>query len=193
MTRILLSAASLLALGACTGPKPDTADSHDDCLVGCGDSDSQLEDIPAPDTLGLSETGGCSDLLMYAGDPSGELILVFSTTGVAQAAYEAATLEASVELDLATEGSLELWQGTSVTNIPCNDALYGDEEVVTSWIALEGSATVSVESEGVHEAWDAYPGTATLVLQDVVLSAEGAEDASIESLGWSAYVGWLPG
>lgn len=190
MTQKILGASLLMALAACTGPKPDTGD----CIVGCGDSDSQLELAPAPDLTGLVDASGCADLMMALGDPSGELVLVFSYDGaLAQQAFESGTGAASAALDLASQGSLELWQGSSVTNLPCNDALTGDEEVLRSWLTVSGSAALTVTSDGVHEPWDAYPGTADLELSDVVLSSEGAEDVVIESLGWSAYVGWLPG
>jgi hypothetical protein len=60
-------------------------------------------------------------------------------------------------------------------------------------LAVSGTVAVEVDSDGVHEEWDAYPGTGTITLEDIVLEADGAEPVRVESLSWSAAVGWLPG
>ena len=183
-----LALLGLAGLVACVGPH-DSADSVDSAETG-----DSGELVAAPDLAVLVDASGCGDVQMVLGDPGGELLLLFSYNGgLAQAAYESEAGQAGVELELAVEGSLELWRGTSVTNIPCNDALNGDEEVLQSWLAVQGSAIVEVVSDGTTEPWGEYPGTATLELSDVVLSSEGVEDVAIESLSWSAHVGWLPG
>ena len=159
---------------------------------GGGDGTGGL--VPAPDVALLVDPGGCSDLAMTLGSQAGDLNLVFvHNADVAKTAYEAADGTASVTLDLATEASLELWQGIQVTFLTCNDAWNGNEEIVTTWKATAGTASLQVVTQGEHEPWDAYPGTGTLTLTDVVLSAEGAVDVLIPSLTWSAAIGWLPG
>ncbi len=164
-------------------------DTHTDTHT---DSSSAL--TPAPDLAALVDEGGCADVVMHLGSEAGDLVLVFNTPGLTEAAFHAMDKQASVTLDLATEyTALKLWEGVDVTNIPCNDALYGTEEVHTTWTTLSGSADLQVTSLGEHKPWDAYPGDATLTLTDVVLTADGAEDVRFDSLSWSAAVGWLPG
>ncbi|HJN75304.1 MAG TPA: hypothetical protein QGF58_15350 [Myxococcota bacterium] len=170
-------------MAGCTGGPDDTADTDD----------TGIDVLPAPDLSDLSQAGGCVDLVMTMGDPSGELVLIFNHgAGLAQQAFEGEGT-AQATLDLATEGSLELWQGVAVTNIPCNDALYGNELVVSTWTVTSGVAEVEVVSDGSSTAWGEYPGGATLKLTDVVLSEEGAEDVEIDELEWTAWVGWMPG
>lgn len=190
MTRTtLLWALPALLATACTGTPTTTDDSGTDT----GDSGTTAL-IPAPDLADLVDPGGCSDLAMTLGSTAGDLVLLMVYNGgLSQAAFDAKDGTASASLDLSVEGSLELWQGIDVTNIPCNDALNGTEEVVTLWTAVSGTAQLDVVSDGEHKAWDAWPGTTTLVLSDVVLSADGAADVSIPTLSWTAYTGWLPG
>jgi hypothetical protein len=185
-------ALALVATVATSDTKPgDTGDTGDSADTGTTTDTGAL--TPAPDLGALVNAGGCSDLAMTLGSDDKDLVLIFTTSDVTTAAYDAKAGTATVTLDLATDGSLELWQGIDVTNIPCNDALYGTEVVVTTWTVVSGTAEVSVVSSGEHEPWDEYPGDGTLSLTDVVLSADGAEDVTIDSLSWTAWVGWLPG
>ncbi|MGM0575989.1 MAG: hypothetical protein ACQEXJ_09695 [Myxococcota bacterium] len=196
---LALSAASLLTAceddGDATDTPRDVADVPGDAPADVPDTAHDTSDLtPAPDTGLLVDAGGCADLVMSLGSEADDLVLVFDYQGeVAKAAYEAESGEASATLDVATEASLELRQGTKVTALVCNDALDGSEEVVTTWTATAGTAHVEVVSDGIHEPWDAYPGDATITLTDVVLEAEGAEQVVIPTLTWSAAVGWLPG
>lgn len=165
--------------------------------------DTDLPDTDVPDTdtpvspvdvSRLTRSGGCGDLNLTMGSTDGELLLkLWHDGGLAMAAYQATSGTASVTLDLASEGSLVLWEGTQVDALACNDAWTGTEEIVTTWSAIAGTAEVSVVSDQVHEPWDAYPGTGSITLTDVVLHVDGMADVSIPSLSWSAAVGWLPG
>jgi len=158
------------------------------------DSDTDADtDVDPPDLESLDDPGGCADLIMTHDSPDGSLSLVFTyTEGLAQAAYDAGGT-ASATLDLATDATLVLRQGTNVGALSCNDALDGSEVVDTEWQAVSGSAEVEVASDLVHEEWDAYPGTGTITLTGVEFEADGAPDVSLESATWSAAVGWLPG
>ena len=201
---LLSFATATLLLGACgEGKDDDTGDAEADADTDSdtdadtdSDTDSDTDadtDVDAPDLSVLDRPGGCADLVMTFGSTDGSLNLVFSSSsGLAQAAYDDGT-SASLTLDLATSGSLVLQQGNRVTDLTCNDAFTGDEVVDTEWTAVSGTLEVEVVTDGVHEDWDAYPGTGTITLEDVVLEADGAESVSVESLSWSAAVGWLPG
>jgi len=184
-------ALALVATVATSPPETTTGDTGD--TADTGDTGDTTVLTAAPDLAALVNAGGCADLAMTLGSDAGDLVLIFTTSGVTQAAYDAKDGTATVTLDLADEGSLELWQGIEVTNLPCNDALNGTEEVVTTWSVVSGTAEVTVVSASEHEPWDEYPGDATLTLSDAVLVADGAEDVIIDSLSWEAWVGWLPG
>ncbi len=174
---------TLLLIG-CIGTNPDSS------------IDSPVDSDPGegPDLSTLTRNGGCSDLVLTQGSEDDSLILIFAyTEGLAQQAFEAEDKTASATLDLASEGSLELWQGNRVTAIVCNDALDGSEVVETAWTVASGTAAISVVSDGTSEPWGEYPGDATVTLTDVVLESPDAPDISIPSRTWSAGVGWLPG
>ncbi len=153
-------------------------------LVAC----SEPEGTDAPSLDSLVETGGCSDLTMYAASEDGDLLLVVRYDGeLATTAYEE---EVPVTVEVDAEGTVELVQGREVLNYYCNDVLeQGAQEVETTWEAVSGSLTLTVTNRGDGE----YSADADAELLDVHLQAEGAEDVHIDRMDWSAVVGWWPG
>ena len=192
--RSIWVAALVLHAGCPGAEKPPNGDADADTDTDTDTDTDADSDVAAPDLPGLEQPGGCSDLVMYMAAPAGDLLLIFShQEGLAQSAYESPVGTAALAVDLTSEGSLELWQGTELSFIPCNDALNGTEEIVTTWSATSGTAELEVVSDGTTQPWGEYPGEATLILTDVVLDADGAEQVTIASLSWAAFVGWLPG
>lgn len=164
--RAFVTAASLLALGAC-GTDP----------VGPGfESD-------------LSHRGGCADVIFYAVDADDELMLSFHLLGAASAAL-AAEEETTTVRDL-PDGSVELVleQGTRVSDAMCDDVIeQGGPQVSRTWTATAGRATLRIRPDAHGTA------RADLLLEDVVLEAAGGDTVGLARLEWEDVgVGWFPG
>jgi hypothetical protein len=189
---------AMFVMAGCSGATTDSA--LQDSVQTPGDSGTQdsgtVTDEPEAHVLTkLVTPGGCADLVLTLNSKEGDLSLVFVYRNeLTKAAYESATGAAAATVDLASGGSLELWEGIQVDQLSCNDALSGSEEILTTWTAVSGTAQLSVISNGVKNAGPAYPGTGSITLTDVVLTTADQDDLMVPNLiAWTAAVGWLPG
>lgn len=187
----------VIFLACVDGGSGSSVDSATDTDPVTGGTDSATDSGSvgdAPDLSTLTDVGGCADVVMYQSSPDRTLVLVFHYDGeVAKRAFESSSSTASDSPDLGGPATLELWQGTQVTDLVCNDALTGTEVVDRAWLATSGAAQIEVVSDGTSEPWGAYPGEGTLTLTDVVMEGSGEEDVSFSTRTWTAGVGWLPG
>jgi hypothetical protein len=80
--------------------------------------------------------------------------------------------------------------GSRVSDATCDDVVAdGGPRVRRSWTAASGTATVRIRP---LEEWSG--GRGDLVLEGVVFTSDGADDASVEILEWlDVSVGWFPG
>ena len=162
-------------------------------LTGCPAEEDTADPAAAVDLDSLTRPLGCGDVVMHYASDAGDLMLVFEHfDGLAEQAYTTGA-PAAVTLDLAVEGSLALWAGANLVNLVCNDYTIGDEVIETTWTATAGTATLEVVSNGTAKDWGEYYGDGTLTLTDVTLESPDADPVTIDSLTWTAYVGWMPG
>lgn len=155
-------------------------------LVAC-------ESAEAPDLDSLVVEGGCGDVVMYVGSEDRSLVLVAHAENLSEQSFLAGATPVSVTYDLADEPDrLELLQGHDVFDLYCNDVLT-DQRVDTTWTPVSGRITVTVTSTNEATDWGEHYGDATILVEDVVLESPVAEDVTIDSMSWEAYVGWMAG
>ena len=157
-------------------------------LAGCPFEDSAPPEV---DLSRLTEAGGCRDVVLYIASEEGDLMMVFEHYGeLARAAYEAGGL-AEREIELPLEGNLWLWEGQRLPNLECNDFTDGSEVIDRTWTVTSGSAYLSVDTRGVSKVPGEYLGDGVIVLTDVVLESDDGDPIEIETMSWSALVGWV--
>jgi hypothetical protein len=185
LTLLILSALSL----ACTGDPDDTSDTSD--TGDTGDSATLLD----PDfELALSTSGSCGNYYLYMGNADDTNSLHISGSGLAQQSYEAGEA-ITVSYTLPDEAiNIRADVGINTTHESCNDAFWLEVELDFSYEAVGGTATVTMLSTGEPKGHGGYPGFATIVLEDVQLSAgEELPIVIIEELSMEGGMGWLPG
>lgn len=177
-----------LALSAC----PEPIDNN---------GENGIEPEPAPENLDseLDRTGGCSDIVMYRFNDDDTLALIVSGQGLVEAAYQARDDDAAeststtVDLSTDTELTVELHQGENVTHQLCNDALEFEVVVDRTYVAVEGTALLTLTPTAeVAEPW-AMPADAVLDLTDVVLEADDGTQVELDTFAIEVDVGWMPG
>jgi hypothetical protein len=184
MTHPALLAVALLGLAACSGKSEDSG----------RPPDSGRPTTP-PDLSRLSAEGGCGDLYLYQVDPAGSLLLetsVFPSPSLGEQSAADGNAPASLAVDLATDPVLTLSEGIDLDHLPCNDALEGTEEVLTTWTPVAGTATFTFTASGETEV-DRPLGEGRVELEGVVLEAPDGTSLTVPDRSWTAAAGWLPG
>lgn len=187
-----MRAALLFGLLGCPPAGDDTGDADT-----ADTADTAGTDVPFPDLARLTEYGGCADVVLdaHAVDDTVGMVLEAFDLGIARAACESGTQTMDITLPDARV-ALRVDAGEHVAHYVCNDAIEYEPVVETTWVATGGSLTIEViPADTTYEDCEGWPyGSATLTLHDVVFeSADGGETTTVETFGWSAMVGWLPG
>ena len=152
---------------------------------GCG------ADVLGPDFVEeLTRFGGCADVVFYAVDADDEVMVTFRAEGLVAASREAGTETTTVVAFPSSGADLRIEQGSRISDATCDDVIENSgPRVRHSWTAASGTATVRIRplenSSGAH---------GDLLLQDVVFTAGGTDEITIERLEWrDVPVGWYPG
>lgn len=148
-----------------------------------------------PDLLGphfvqrLTHFGGCGDVIFFAVDSDDEVMVTFRAEGLVAAARETGTETSSVVEFPSDDVALMIEQGSRISDATCDDVIENlGPRVQRTWTAVSGTATVRIRPEGASGA------RGDLVLEDIVFTAGGADEISLERLDWLAVsVGWYPG
>lgn len=175
---------------ACVPSPEDTGDTTD--TADTGDTNVEGEAI---DASALTETGGCGDVFMWAANAEHTMVLIFhSEQPLGQQTWDEGG-QKTWSLSLPEDASAELQVGEDLVEPLCNDVAGGDTRVDARWEASAGASTLELEVSEDLQPWGEYPGSATLTLSELVFEAsEGdAQPRTLDSLSFSANVGWMPG
>lgn len=144
----------------------------------------------------LTRSGGCGDTFIWATNADQTWAMWFrDDSDIALRAYRAGetiTDTYDMALDYALSPTVAVQQGSNLQVAFCNDVVE-DYSVTQEWYATAGLVTISVTSDGTKEPWGEVPGTATLTLDDVVLTTTGADPVTISHYETTVSVGWFPG
>jgi hypothetical protein len=111
-------------------------------LAGCGDDDDPgtATDPGGAPELEFTETGGCGDAFFWATTSDDKHAVVITTDVQDRSQTEPTVVDVSLP-DPAVE--IELWEGTGLTSLMCNDVVEG--EVSDETPVVEGAGTITIE------------------------------------------------
>ena len=133
---------------------------------------------------------GCADVIFFAVDDDDEVMLTFHAEGLVSAARAAGT-ETTTVIELPSDDvELVVEVGSRISDATCDDVIENSgPRVERTWTATSGTATVRIRP---LESLDV--GRGDLLLEDVVFTSDGADDATLERLEWlDVSVGWFAG
>lgn len=171
----------------------DTADSGD-----TGDTDTAVPPTTLVDDFedDLSRIVGCADVEIAVSNPDDTVALFFENhTGLAEAACLAGETQVHTFALPHADVDLRVDVGRHVTAYACNDAIEFEPEVLRTWVATAGTATLQLEpTSGADCGFQPY-ANATLMLEDVTLAPTdgGTDTATLVGMTLYIFVGWLPG
>jgi hypothetical protein len=161
-------------------------------LAACAADRSPGEGLSI-ETLELSQTGGCADVVFYARAPDGSAFLQVSVSGLLEEALASGETEVTVFALPDAAASVRLQRGTMMTQ-PCDDAVSPQENVEAVYAPSSGTAVITIEPGDASLPIYETRGRGTLELHDVVLDSDGAESITIDDFAVDDVpVGWLPG
>jgi hypothetical protein len=181
--------------GSETGAESSDPESSDPESSDPESSDPGLPLLEPGFESGFVTMGGCADLALYAGSEDQNTGIYFYAAGYAQQAADAGS-ETTVELDLATEASVEVHVGTLVSVGYCVDVPLPDGSIHHTYVATQGKATLTVTPD-LEGGLAGQPfGHGKVVLEDVILMLEGADPEQTLEMGTVSLegnVGLFPG
>ena len=158
--------------------------------IGCDIEEESEVALNPVDLDALVTSSGCSDVTLTLDSEGGDLSLVFSwydelaeqalTTGQPQ----------SATIDLSAAGRLVLRSGANVDELECTDYFDDTQVVDVEWEAVSGTVELLVETLQTEDDLG-MPAPGSVTITDAVLSADGEDDVIIDTLTWSAGVGWI--
>ena len=134
-------------------------------LTGCGGDDgpSTAADPAGSRPLEFTHTGGCGDAYFWATTADDEHAIVVSAELRDRSPSRPTTVEVSLP-DPAVE--VELWEGTGLTSLMCNDIVLGEVSEQTPVVEGEGRITVQPRAEGHTDLVDGRLELTGLVADD---------------------------
>jgi len=169
----------------------------DSCVCGengtWGCTDKGCVNIIEGFEKGLTDIGGCSDMVMYAGDVDNITVLHLGAPGMVKHAKD--TNQVIEQIIPITDPSLtvEVLTGSDLGGLFCNDVVV-EASIDLRYVPIAGEVTIKVTP---IDGPDPAAATATATFKDVLWQIEGLPDS--EPVPMAAFtigevaVGWLPG
>lgn len=159
-------------------------------MTGCSEGHLLEEGFEAD----LSRSGGCGDLVLWAGSEGKDIGMEFRALDIAQAAHDAGTAQ-TVTLDLSAEGALVIQMGEFITEGYCVDVPLPEDAVKHTYVAVQGTATLTVTPNLDTSGGAPLSAEAEVVLEDVVFQLDGKSSVTLEldRFEMDGTVGWFAG
>jgi hypothetical protein len=135
---------------------------------------------------------------MYAHSDSDEIGLFIGATGIIQQAFDLGTDTSTFTVEIGSDDGqamVVLQSGIRITTFACNDAIVpGSEPVVSQELtATGGTLTFQITPNGEATDWGELPAAGEVMLTGVEFTTAEGDSIVIDSWGFQAPVGWLPG
>ena len=155
---------------------------------------------PDPNTTTLTQSGGCGDYFAYVANPEDTVTLQIYGFGLAEQAHlEGGPITVSYAINPETDDIqpvIKFKEGERLNYDSCNDALDPNmmPVIAVERTAISGTVTITVTPTGEATEWGGFPATIDIDIQNMdLLSPELIPGVFIETLSFSADIGWLPG
>ena len=193
---------SFLLFFACSEKQQDTS------TEPATEPSSELENEPSAEpgnepnlnTTTLTQSGGCGDYFAYVANPEDTATLQIYGFGLAEQAHlEGGPITVVYTINPETDDIqpvITFKEGERLNYDSCNDALDPNlmPVVAVERTAISGTVTITVTPTGEATEWGGFPATIDIDIQNMdLLSPELIPGVFIETLSFSADIGWLPG
>ena len=164
-----------------------------------GDTDTAEWPAGPEFTAAFTRFGGCGDVWLYAANAEDTVLLLFRSPYMASYAHSTLVpqvLSVAFGTQSLPDGTtLEVRQGTHLTDVVCDDAVEHSSEVIRTWLPVTGDLRVMVTATGTPDAIS-FPAEAVFSWEDARLAPSDDLTGAIVDAGnvsFEADVGWFAG